>query len=187
MSHGNFVNFLLPFVDKAGSGVSNQNQAEAILNKSRQLVKNGSKGVAITYSANYGQTREIQRVYFAGGWNTHTTGANQAAVMQSMESLMGKQYQDLQGKMRILPITTMNAYHNPVSPWNNDVHMGIVITDLERIKIYLEGGWDVLGWQNQTTVGTTHPYAIGGGIASLPPAISDHIQTTLSQYFNTYN
>jgi hypothetical protein len=82
----------------------------------------------------------------------------------------------------------MNAYNNPVTPWNDDVLMGIVTTDLERLKIYLEGGWNILGWQNQKTVSNPkHPYAIGGGVAKLPPAVSDKIQNTLIGYATTYS
>lgn len=186
MNPGNFLNLVVPFL-KDNISVPPENQAKDILDKSLELINNGAKGVAITYSANYGQTREIERIYFAGGWNTHTDGANQAAVIRCMESLLGTDYKALQGKMRIAPITTMNAYQNCASPWNDDVHMGIVITDLDRIKNYLEGGWDVLGWQNQTTVGNPKcPYAIGGGVARLPQAISDKIQNTLIGYSSKY-
>ena len=186
MSTGKFVSFVVPF-SKDGVQVPPQNQAGDILQKSRAMVNNGAKGVAITYSANYGQTREIEKVYFIGGWNTQTDGANQAAVMRSMESLLGSEYKDLQGKMRIVPITTMNAYDYPVAPWDEKVLMGIVTTDLDRIKIYLEGGWDVLGWQNQNTVDNLkHPYAIGGGVTTLAQAVSDKIQTTLIGYAIVY-
>ena len=187
MMKGVFIDFNVPY-SKGGVSVLPQNQAEDILKKANDLVINGAKGVAIIYSANYGQTREIEKVYFTGGWKTQTNGANQAAVMNCMELLLSSKYSTLQGKMRILPITTMNAYNNPVNPWNNDVLMGIVTTDLERIKIYLEGGWNVLGWQNQNTVtNPKHPYAIGGGVAKLPQAVSDKIQNTLIGYATTYS
>jgi hypothetical protein len=186
MSTGRFINFVLPFL-KDSVQVPAQNQANDILQKSRDLINNGSKGVAITYSANYGQTRDIEKAYFTGGWNTRTNGANQAVVISAMESLLGSEYKDLQGKMRVVPITTMNAYDHPIDPWDNHVLMGIVITDLDRIKIYLEGGWDILGWQNQSTVNNhNHPYAVGGGIAQLPQAVSDKIQETLIGYATQY-
>ena len=187
MITGVFLDFNIPY-SKDGVLVLPQNQTEDILKKAQELVIKGAKGVAIIYSANYGQTREIEKVYFTGGWNTQTNGANQAAVMNCLESLLGSKYSTLQGKMRILPITTMNAYDNPVSPWNDDVLMGIVTTDLDRIKIYLEAGWNVLGWQNQKTVNNPrHPYAIGGGISKLPPTVSDKIQNTLMGYATTYS
>jgi len=186
MSTGVFINFCVPYSEDDVS-VPPQDQAESILKKADDLVTNGARGVAITYSANYGQTCEIEKIYFTGGWNTKTNGANQAAVMNSMESLLGSKYQTLQGKMHIVPITTMNAYDDPVSPWSDDVLMGIVTTDLDRIQIYLEGSWDVLGWQNQDTVGNpNHPYAIGGGVAKLPQAVSDKIQNRLIGYAKEY-
>lgn len=75
----------------------------------------------------------------------------------------------------------MNAYEEPVHPWNEDILLGIVTTDLDRVKTYLKSGWIVLGWQNQNTVETTHPYAVGGGIARLPTRVSKHIQKTLRE------
>ncbi len=116
MMTGVFINFNVPY-SKDGVSVLPQNQAEDILKKANDLVINGAKGVAITYSANYGQTREIEKAYWLGDWNTQTNGANQAAVVNCMEFLLGRKYSTLQGKMRILPITTMNAYNNPVNPF----------------------------------------------------------------------
>ncbi len=186
MSAGAFINFLLPF-KKGGIGVSAEDQAKAILQKSQELIKNGSKGVGIIYSANYGQTRKIEKTYQKGEWFTGTDGANQATVMHNLESLMSSDaYKNLQGKLHIVPITTMNGFDG-VNPWNDQVHMTIVKTDLDRIKNYPEDGWDILGWQNQNTVNDTgHPYAIGGGIASIPANISNEIQKTLIQYAKDY-
>ena len=51
----------------------------------------------------------------------------------------------------------------------------------------LDKGWYVLGWQNQGTVNDPmHPYAVGGGIATLPAAVSDKIQQTLIGFSKTY-
>ena len=104
-TQGRFINFCLDY-----SKLSSQQQAEKILKKADELIADSINGVAITYSANYGQTRKIQQVYLAGGWHTQTNGSNQAQVMHAMESLMADTYQHLQGKMRIVPITTMNAH-----------------------------------------------------------------------------
>lgn len=184
---GAFISFNLPYVDDDGNLVSPEAQAETILSQVTPLMMHGFAGVAITYSANYGQTRMIEQTYFMGGWNTQTNGANQAEVMASMETLLGtSQYQAFQGKMRIVPITTLNAYTNPLSPWNDDVLLGIVFTDLERIKIYLDAGWAVLGWQNQHTVNTATPYAVGGGVVQLPQTVSETIQSTLINYADNY-
>lgn len=185
MSTGQFLNFNLPYKEN-GIYVSSAAQAQAILNKAQALISNGAVGVAITYSANYGQTRTIASVYAAGGWDTQTNGANQAAVMNAMEQLMGSTYTMLQGKMHIAPITTMDGYP-PTNPWNDTVLMNIVTQDLANIETYLKNGWVVLGWQNQDTVGNpAHPYAVGGGIATLPTNISDTIQQTLIGFANTY-
>lgn len=186
MNKGQFIKFNLPYlIDSAV--VSSLSQAKEVLIKTETLLANGAKGVGITYSANYGQTREIEKTYFAGGWNTKTSGANQAGVIREMESLLESQYQSLQGKIHILPITTMNACEKPVNPWNEDIHMGIVVTDLNRIKTYLECNWNVLGWQNQETVDNAqYPFAVGGGVATLPPAISNKIQSTLKEHSSSY-
>jgi hypothetical protein len=189
MSTGKFINFVLPFKNENGKIVPPKNQAEDILRTCSKLInKDGSKSVGIIYSANYGQTRDIEKVYFAGGWNTQTGGANQGAVISEMEALLGSEYKELQGKMHILPITTMNAYTDAVHPWNENVHLGIVITDLDRINNYLQDGWDVLGWQNQDTENDRlNPYAIGGSISGqLPTSVSDKIQSTLIGYAKKY-
>lgn len=189
MNTGAFINFLLPF-KKNGVGISAENQAKAILQESQKLIREGAKGVGICYSANYGQTCKIEETYKKGDWYTQTDGANQAAVMHSMEAQMSNiQYKDLQGKLRIVPITTMNDYgsDHQVKPWNDQVHMDIVKYDLERIKTYVENGWIILGWQNQITASDPkHPYAIGGGVATVPADISDEIQNTLIHYAIVY-
>jgi len=186
MPTGQFISFYLPYRQN-GAYIPPDSQAQAILTKAQTLVDKGAPGVAITYSANYGQTREIIKVYAAGGWYTGTDGANQAAVMCEMEQLMSSPYTALQHKMRIAPITTMNAYADPVTPWNETVLADIVTADLARIETYLQNGWCVLGWQNQDTVNNTgHPYAVGGGIAQLPPAVAVKIQATLMGYAKTY-
>ena len=182
MHKGAFIDFNLPY-SHGGMPISAEQQAESILLEAQRLTDNGAIGVAITYSANYGQTRAIAQTYLAGGWRTHIGGANQATVISSMETLLDGKYPALQRKMRIAPITTMNAYIDPVTPWNDEIHLGIVITDLDRIEAYLGCGWIVLGWQNQNTVNDPeHPYAIGGGIAALPAVVSDRIQRTLCAF-----
>ena len=183
MSAGAFINFYLSY-----QGVSAEEQAVEILKKGRERLQQGARGVAITYSANYGQTRVIAETYRQGGWFTGTDGASQAAVMRTMEALLGRDaYQELRGKVRIAPITTMNAYENPLTPWNGRVHLEIAKADLARIQAALEDGWDVLGWQNQHTVkDPVHPYAVGGGIAFLPVEVAEVIQATLIRFAREY-
>jgi len=182
MSQGKFINFNLPYKDGSGNYIPKLQQATAILDEATTLLKNGCTGVGIIYSANYNQTRIIQETYFAGNWNTHTTGINQAEVMIEMEARLGSAYQALQGKMHMLPITTMNAYagDHPLPKWNIDVHTGVVTQDLDRIQRYLNCGWDVLGWQNQDTADDPNkPYAIGGAVAKMDPAVSVYVQNFL--------
>ena len=179
---GKFIKFNLNY-----DNLSNREQAEKIVSTARSLLDDGVRGVAITYSANYGQTRKSQQVYFSGGWDTGTSGANQAEVMTEMETFLKDSATELRGNLRILPITTMNGGSIPTDEWNVDLHRGIVITDLDRVQRYLDSGWVVLGWQNQKTVDSpTHPFAIGGGVASLPDGLSKLIQRRLIDLSTKY-
>jgi hypothetical protein len=179
MQHGTFHNFYLPYQEQ-GALVSPEAQALQITRAADALLTEAVPGVGILYSANYGQTREIERTYRAGLWDTGTGGSNQAAVMTAMENLLTVDFAELRGRLRILPITTMNAYFDPVPDWNADVLRGIVVSDLARVAAYLYAGWHVLGWQNQETIhDPQHPYAIGGGIATLPPMVDQLIQSEL--------
>ena len=151
MSKGVFIKFNLPF-KKDGAYVSSKKQAMHILTEALILIKKGTLGVAITYSANYGQTKSIEKVYGDNGWKTGVSGANQADVMYEMEKLLGSDFVQLQRKMHIAPITTMNGFTEPIDSFSKK-HMGIVKQDLKCIKEnYLEKGWDVFGWQNQDTL-----------------------------------
>lgn len=173
-----FINFYLAYIDESGNDVSAHDQALAIICEAQKLISQGSPGVAITYSANYDQTVRIHKTYESGQWNTHTSGSNQAAVMQAMESLMGGTYSTLQRRLEIAPITTMTH-----RDYGGRTHQQVVESDLEYIKGLLEKGWDVLGWQTQSSIPR---YAIGGGIATLPADIDTLIQTTLAQYAVDY-
>lgn len=183
MPAGTFINFYLSY-----AGASAADQAEKILQEFRARLKAGAKGVAITYSANYGQTRKIAETYRQGEWFTGTNGANQAAVMHAMEMLLGREaYRDLRGIVRIAPITTMNGYGQLRIPWSDRIHLEIVKTDLARIKALLDDGWVVLGWQNQETRDDpVHPYAVGGGTVVVPAKVSEVIQATLIQFARDY-
>ena len=178
---GKFIDFCLPY-SQDGNHISAKSQAEKILQEADTLLKKGSFGVAIIYSANYGQTKTIKETYAEGGYKTGTSGANQANVMTYMESLLDTpKYQHLQSKIRIAPITTMTY-----SDYDGKDHITVVKDDLAQIQKMLENGWDILGWQNQTTIKNKHKYAVGGGVATLSPDISHEIQSTLlflaSQY-----
>ncbi len=187
MKSGKFIDLRIDF-EVDGKKISASEQAKKILEKANALVKKGSKGMAIIYSANYGQTRDIQRTYLSGEYCAQILGANQAQVMFEMERMLSGIYNSLQYKMRIAPITTMNGYSNPVPNWNNDVLLGIIQTDLDRIENYLLSGWSVFGWQNQLTAADSNaPYAIGGGVVKLPAQITDTIQERLKKLKFTYS
>ncbi len=187
MNPGKFINLDVPF--KHGNDyVSFDDQATQILTKAKALIDAGSKGVAITYSANFHQTRTIEQVYFNGGWDTVIQGDNQAQTMISMVKLQHSTFAELQGKMRICPISTMQGSAQIGESWTQELHKGILIADLDRVERYLESGWDVLGWQNQITVNDpSHPYAVGGGIVKLDTAINDLIQGRLIRLHKKYS
>ncbi|MDA9773773.1 hypothetical protein N9B82_02350 [Saprospiraceae bacterium] len=183
---GKFLNFLLDY-----SQMSDDDQAKSILDKADQLIKGGSTGVSITYSANYGQTVEIEKTYLAEEWDTKTNGANQATVVHDMLKMMATSaYSHLQGKMRLAPITTMagsTKYAQKITT-DESFHLGIIATDLMRIKNSLETGWSVLGWQNQKTVNSVdHPYAVGGGVVKLSAPVNKMIQGALMQYHTDFS
>lgn len=187
MQNGTFITYYLPYRDN-DTAISPKEQAKRILANAKALIEEGTKGVAITYSANYGQTRKINKTYTAGDCKTGTDGLNQAGVMKAMETLLEQEtFRELKCKVRIAPVTTMNALADPVNPWNEGVLLHLVEKDLKNIQKLLDAGWDVLGWQNQDTIdNSAHPYAVGGGVATLPKGVSEKIQNTLISFSKTY-
>jgi hypothetical protein len=178
-SSGNFIPFTLYYHDPkhpAPGQLNNDQQAQAIVDEARKLILAGAPGVAITYSANYGQTLTIHQTYDSGGWNTHTNGGHQAEVMAAMELLMGlPENSDIQMKLRISPISTM-SYPPTYIPYQ------YVFLDLLNIKTQLlDQGWSVLGWRNQGT--PAGEYAIGGDIAGKMP---DDVHTLIKNVLNLY-
>jgi hypothetical protein len=73
------------------------------------------------------------------------------------------------------------------SGYDGLTHENVVKNDLKEIDLLLNNGWDVLGWQNQTTIQTQHKYAVGGGIATLDPKISSLIQDYLLHLAQTFS
>jgi hypothetical protein len=182
MATGAFINFLMTFQVKPGDGgLTNDQQALAILSKARQLLAAGFPVVAIIYSANEGQTRALVKAYAAGNYMAGIYGANQAQVMEAMEAHLGRQeWKALQMKVRIAPITTI--------PDKGTDPVQVVNADVARIQDQLNQGWAILGWQNQNTINRQdHPYAIGDGAAgSLPAAVETAIQDGLKSLAAAY-
>ncbi|MFM2392253.1 MAG: hypothetical protein RLZZ546_230 [Bacteroidota bacterium] len=186
MSAGKFINLLVAFENEKQESISYDEQAKVILAAAQKSIASGALGVGFIYSANYGQTREIQRTYFAGEWNSNTQGIHQAQVVVSVEKLLATPlYSSLQHKLHILPISTMNAYDNAIPGWSVDLHLGILNTDLDRIEIYLKSGWDVLGLKDQNS-NVLKPYAIGGPVAKMVKAENDFIQNSLTKLASNY-
>ena len=183
---GVFIDFLLAY-EENGRFISSQMQAQTIIDKAKALLANGAAGVAITYSANFGQTQKIAETYQIGAWNTETGGSNQADVMMAMENLLGSTATELQGKLRIAPITTMTY-----TDYGGKTHAKVITDDLAAIKALLEQGWVILGWINQVSA---PDYAVGGGIANsldaqgmprFPKSLSDFVQMTLKGFSSNY-
>ena len=181
MKIGKFIDFYLPYKNQDGKYITNQDQAQEILQRTQILIKNGSRGIGIIYSANYSQTITIRNTYKHGKYKTGIGGSNQAAVIHQMESLLdNRQFQSLQGKIQIAPITTMTY-----SDYGGKTHIEVVIDDLNQIEEMLKDGWDILGWQNQTTI-NNNEYAIGGGVTQLTKEIKQKIQDTLHNFACKY-
>lgn len=177
---GHFIDFYLEY-DKFPPGNSKE-QATTIIEEANKRIKAGCPGVAITYSANYGQAKKINQTYDSGDWNTGTSGSNQADVMREMELLLSNDASTLQGKLQIAPITTLSYEHDGFGTFT---HEEVVRNDLKHIKHLLDENWDILGWINQSS---NPRYAVGGGVvAALPKHIDDLIQNTLSQFAANYS
>lgn len=176
MATGAFIDFPLNYQE-----LTDDQQAIAILVKGKQLLAAGFPVVAITYSANEGQTRALAKAYAAGNYMAGIDGLNQAQVMKAMEAHLGDQdWKEVQMKVRIAPITTI--------PDKGTDPPQIVKADIARIHDQLDQGWAILGWQNQTTVHQDkHPYAIGGGVAGtlladVQRAIQDGLKSLAAAY-----
>lgn len=107
-----------------------------------------------------------------------------------MHDLLETRFTAIRRQMRIAPITTMSY---PSNDYGTFTHAQVVDQDLANIQRWLDEGWTVLGWQNNTT-GTTS-YAVGGGVAQrpdpsgvipFPSALSAHVQASLAQFALDY-
>ena len=182
MMSGPFIDFYLPYKTPVGTTLSATDQAISILQEAEKLLAIPVAGAAITYSANYGQTVTINDTYAGGGWNTGTSGVNQAMVMSAMETLQSKPpWSKLQKKVRIAPITTMTY-----SDYGGKTHDEVIADDLANIKALLDSGWAVLGWINHNNKPVS--YAVGGGAAGtqFTPAQSATVQAALKGFAKNY-
>jgi len=110
MATGAFIDFPLNYQEPNNGGLTDDQQAIAILVEGKQLLAAGFPVVAITYSANEEQTRALVKAYAAGNYMAGIDGLNQAQVMKAMETHLGSQdWKELQTKVRIAPITTIRC------------------------------------------------------------------------------
>ncbi len=158
-----------------------QKQARAILDHAKTVLDEMPqlKGVAITYSANHDQTLKIFQTYDSDQWKTGTGGSNQGSVMAEMETLLETEdYQSLQEKVRIAPISTMKQAGNVGVITDEEVDLC-----LNNLEALIKDGWQVFAWQNQDSiVREESPFAIGGGVGGegfLSTSQSQRIQQTL--------
>jgi hypothetical protein len=177
MQQGKFIPTLIPFVEH-GRYVPAEEQALTICLTAMRLLQDGAPGVAITYSANYGQTRDICNTYESGGWRSDISGANQAEVMMALEDLLATDFAQLRHKLHIAPITTLTY-----DDFGDKTHEAVVREDLARIEALLAAGWSVLGWMNQATAPR---YAVGGGVVRLPEELDKMIQERLAEMAEMY-
>jgi hypothetical protein len=177
MQTGRFIPALIPFKND-GLWVPAEEQARTICHIAVRLLQEGAPGVAITYSANYGQARDICHAYASGGWRSGLSGANQAEVMMALEDLLETDFAHLRRKLRIAPITTLTY-----DDFGGKTHEAVVREDLDRIEALLAAGWSVLGWMNQATAPR---YAVGGGVVRLPEELDNMIQERLAQLAAMY-
>jgi hypothetical protein len=174
MKQGLFVDFYCPYQNR-----SSQDQAHQIVKTADGYLKQGYRKVGIIYSANYEQAHRIKRSYSKEKWITGLGGSNQGAVMTAMEDILKWDRQDLQGRLIILPMSTMNGYRKIYSSDDNftKIHPHVIDEDFIYIRRFINEGGVALGWQNDTTINRKDgPYAYGGGVTQLRPEIHAQIQ-----------
>ncbi|MCC5022715.1 MAG: hypothetical protein J6386_07930 [Candidatus Synoicihabitans palmerolidicus] len=66
----------MPYRTQTGQGISSKSQANTLLQEAQKLITAGAIGVALTYSANYGQTKSLDATYRSGGCNPKVVGIN---------------------------------------------------------------------------------------------------------------
>lgn len=157
-----FHNMMLYFKHtKMPTGLTNPQQAREILRIVDELHQAGAQKVGLTYSANTGQTAKIRQNYKDGVWLTNTSGADQAAVVKHIETLLRTSaYKHLQQVFRILPISTI---HYAGGGGASVPEVAVVEADMTAIEKFIAApNTHVLGWQNQNT--PTEQYGVGGGV-----------------------
>ncbi len=145
---------------------------DTLLNAHRQ----SNKPVAITYSANAGQSKAIHQAWAENQSGAErVNGANQAQVIAAVNLLMAQdeKYQALaDGNFKIMPISTMDGFDVRTSDKE-------LRRCLEIAKNFTKQGI-LFVWTNQSQT-ASHPYAIGGGVAKVPAARHNFIMASLAK------
>lgn len=133
-----------------------QEQADEILNYLEEFFTENEHGrIAITYSANSDQAKDIYAKYDSGDYVIG--GANQAQLFAAI--LKGIRAKDWQDKFHVLPVPTCLHSGGAQVSTKKDV-----VDAMKNIAKHMTEGWIVLGLQNQDTK-SDFPFAIGGGVA----------------------
>lgn len=151
-------------------------QAKCILDAALSEYQKHQHVVGISYSANASQTKAIYKAWAEGQSGAEAiNGANQAAVIHRLSELLYNtdDYKVLQnGVFKIVPISTMDGFDAKTSDKE-------LRTCLEVARNVADNGC-LFVWVNQGAT-STHPYAIGGGVANVPKARHQFIMATLGQ------
>ena len=191
-------------------------QAEEILTGMLQVMdtNNPHQKFGVVYSANLSQTKEIEKWRNDSG-NDKTfpptmEGVNQAAVMREMVWLMqhDSKYVELQGRVEILPITTVKYKQDPVRRGDNYIQdedyktngqqLQQISKDLSVISNFKQHGGVVIQLVNQTGFGPNaqkppvsgtflsasneYSYGVGGGTTTLSPQLNQMVQEALHDF-----
>ncbi|KEI70567.1 hypothetical protein GV64_07290 [Endozoicomonas elysicola] len=166
--------------------LSSRDQAGKILFRADEILKSHPElpGIAVTYSANHGQTMAVINCYNNKQWKTGISGSNQAEVMKEMEWLQrdGGRFQHLQHRVRIAPLSTMKYTSFNMKKAVTDQELKVSLDYLDKL---IADGWQVLGWQTPVSLKNKDaPFAVGGGVSSkvMPEAHKQLIQGKLIGY-----
>ncbi|HEV2614957.1 MAG TPA: hypothetical protein VGV92_09710 [Gammaproteobacteria bacterium] len=160
---GAFIPFRMDYStkEKKPGELTNEQQADRILENVRKLKDQGYEKVGITYSANRQQADKIRGAYEQGKWKVGIKGSNQAEVMAIVEKKLSEtRNSDLRSVFQVLPLTTMDKKQK------GNLDPKCFEEDKKFIDSFIENKNSVvLGWQNQDSNDqkTDSKFAVGGG------------------------
>jgi hypothetical protein len=189
VTEGGFIPFRMDYStkEKKPDELTNENQADKILEQVRKLKNQGYEKVGITYSANREQADKIRGAYSEGKWKVGIKGSNQAEVMALVEKKLGEPgNSDLRSVFQVLPLTTIDKGQPDKG---KGLDAGCFNEDKKFIDNFIgKKGSVVLGWQNQDSNDKTDSkFAIGGGRADKTKnnKMSKDQSKTIQEYLQT--